>query len=265
MIRRGFAETPHGQIHYAWTGHGRPLLLLHQTPRSWTEYRSVMPILGQRYQAIAMDTPGFGDSYIPEREATIEECAKGVVDFLAALSLHRVSIVGHHTGGVIAVEVAAAYPDLVDRLILSSTPYVDAEDRERRKTQSSIDHVQQKEDGTHLTELWQRRMAYYPKHRPDLFTSLVIDALKVGARMEEGHRAVNRYRMEDKVGLIKAPTLVVGGSEDPYAFPSLKPLADRIKGSRTAVIEGGMVPMPEQIPEEFAAVVISFLEEELRT
>jgi pimeloyl-ACP methyl ester carboxylesterase len=65
--------------------------------------------------------------------------------------------------------------------------------------------------------------------------------------------------MEEKVPLVKAPTLVMAGSADPYSFPCLKPLADRIKGSQTAVIEGGMVPMAEQMPEEFARVVMSFL------
>ena len=258
-IRRGFVDTPDGQIHYATAGQGKPLLLLHQTPRSWAEYLYVLPIFAEKYWTIAMDTVGFGDSYKPERQATIEGYAQGVIAFLAAMSIPRNTNVGHHTGGVIAVEVAASCPEVVDKLVLSSTPYVDAEDRERRKKRPPIDHVDIKEDGSHLSELWQKRIAFYPKNRPDLLTSLVLDALKVGGRMEEGHRAVNSYRMEDKVSLIKAPTLVMVGSEDPYSFPSMKPLANHIQGSRTAVIEGGMVPMVEQMPEEFARVVMSFL------
>jgi pimeloyl-ACP methyl ester carboxylesterase len=89
---------------------------------------------------------------------------------------------------------------------------------------------------------------------------LVIDTLKVGDRMEEGHRAVSQYRMEEKTGLIKAPTFVIAGLEDPFSFPRMKPLADSIEGSVTAAIEGGMVPMDEQIPEEFARVVMEFLD-----
>ncbi len=38
-IKRGFADTPKSQIHYAEAGIGKPVLLLHQTPRSWDEYR----------------------------------------------------------------------------------------------------------------------------------------------------------------------------------------------------------------------------------
>ena len=120
-IRRGFADTPEGQIHYATVGQGKPVLLLHQTPRSWDEYRDVLPIIGQKYWAIAMDTVGFGDSYKPEKEGTIETFAEGVVAFLDAMSIPRTSIIGHHTGGVIAVEVAATHPERVEKLVLSST------------------------------------------------------------------------------------------------------------------------------------------------
>ena len=88
-IRRGFVDTPGGQIHYAMAGEGKPVLLLHQTPRSWDEYRDVLPILAEKYWALAMDTIGFGDSYRLEKEGTVEEYAKGVIRFLDALSIKR--------------------------------------------------------------------------------------------------------------------------------------------------------------------------------
>jgi pimeloyl-ACP methyl ester carboxylesterase len=62
MITRRFVDVPAGTIHCAIAGSGRPVLLLHQTPRSWNEYRDVLPLLGRHFQAIAMDTIGFGDS-----------------------------------------------------------------------------------------------------------------------------------------------------------------------------------------------------------
>jgi pimeloyl-ACP methyl ester carboxylesterase len=258
-IRRSYADTPEGQIHYAEAGQGRPVLLLHQTPRSWDEYRDVLPLLGRTYRAIAMDTVGFGDSYRLKGEASIEGFALGVIQLMNALSIRLASIVGHHTGGVVAVEVAAAHPDRVEKLILSSTPYVDAEDRERRKARPPIDHVKEKPDGSHLGELWQRRMSFYPKSRPDLLRRFVLDALKVWHDVESGHRAVNAYRMEERVPLIKAPTLVLAGTDDPFSYPRMKPLSEHIPGRQTAEIKGGMVPMVDQMPEEFAKVVMDFL------
>ena len=260
-VQRNFANTPEGQIHYATAGKGKPVLLLHQTPRSWDEYRDVLPIIGTKYRAIAMDTLGFGDSYRPQSPASIELYARGVIQLLDALSIERASIVGHHTGGVVAVEVAAVYPERMEKLILSSTPYVDAENRELRKTKPPIDEVESKPDGSHLTELWQRRMPFYPKDRPDLLTRFVRDALRVLYRVEDGHRSVNEYQMETKTSLIQAPTLVLAGRDDPFSYPRMQPLAGSIKNSRTAEIEGGMVPMVDQMPETFARVVMEFLEE----
>src|ERR1044071_10037021 len=62
MIERSFVRIKSGLVHVATCGAGRPILLLHQTPRSWDEYREVLPLLGTRNRAIAMDTVGFGDS-----------------------------------------------------------------------------------------------------------------------------------------------------------------------------------------------------------
>ena len=259
-IHRGFADTPKGQIHYAEAGEGEPVLLLHQTPRSWTEYSKVLPILGKRYRTIAMDTIGFGESYRPSEKATIELYASGVVDFLNVMEIGRVSLVGHHTGGVIAVEIAASYPERVHKLVLSSCPFVDPQDRERRRKLPAVDHVPVSSDGSHLIELWKKRERFYPKERPDLIAQFVLDALKVIERIEDGHHAVNLYKMEEKTPLITAPTLVMAGTDDPFSYPRMKLLSKAIKGSLTSEIKGGMVPMPEQMPDAFSKCVLDFLE-----
>ena len=73
IIERCFVGTPRARIHIATAGTGRPILLLHQTPRSWDEYRDVLPLIGRHYRAIAMDTVGFGDSgALPFDENSIE-------------------------------------------------------------------------------------------------------------------------------------------------------------------------------------------------
>ena len=70
---------------------------------------------------------------------------------------------------------------------------------------------------------------------------------------------MNRYRMEDKISLIKAPTLVIAGTDDPFSFPRMRVLAGHIPRSVTVEVKGGMVPMVDQMPEEFARVVMAFL------
>ena len=70
-VERRFVTTPLGRIHVAMAGTGFPVLLLHQTPRSWDEYRDVLPLLGRDFRAIAMDTLGFGDSDRPAGDPSI--------------------------------------------------------------------------------------------------------------------------------------------------------------------------------------------------
>lgn len=86
-----------------------------------------------------------------------------------------------------------------------------------------------------------------------------IDALKVFDRAEEGHLACNRYEMERRFDLIQAPTLIVVGGEDQFALPEYENMVKRLPDAECRVVAGGMVPMPDQMPAEFARVVLEFL------
>jgi pimeloyl-ACP methyl ester carboxylesterase len=262
FVHCGYADVGHGQIHYAECGprEAAAVLLLHQTPRSWTEYRGVLPLLGQRYRAIAMDTAGFGASTPLQGEVSIERWAQAALALLDTLGIARAHVVGHHTGGVIAIELAGACPQRVDKLVLSSTPYTDPAFRLERAGRAPIDEVTVRANGSHLTELWQRRQPYYPPGRPELLQAFVCDALKISGRLEEGHRAVARYRMEDRIQRIVQPVLVIRAGGDPFAAPHAQALCARLPQARLVDIPGGMVPLPEQLPEAFAAAVLEFLD-----
>ena len=83
QVERSFISTPSGRVHIAASGGGAPVLLLHQTPRSWDEFRDVLPLLGRHYRAIAMDTMGYGDSDpLPHGQASIENWAKAAHELL---------------------------------------------------------------------------------------------------------------------------------------------------------------------------------------
>ncbi len=260
-IRRAFADLSIGQVHYARCGDSRRpvVLLLHQTPRSWAEYREVLPLIGEEFCAIAIDTPGFGDSAPLPGSACIESWAQVAVELLDALSIAKAHVVGHHTGGVIAMEIAATFPTRVASLVLSSTPFTDDEFRRARREHPPIDAVEPRPDGSHLTALWQRRQPFYPQGRPDLLEAFVRDALKVSGEVEAGHRAVASYRMEQAIGRIVQPTLLIRASDDPFASPHIAALQAHLREASVVTIEGGMVPMPDQLPQAFANALLVFI------
>jgi len=263
VITRSFAPLEVGQVHLASCGppDAPAVLLLHQTPRSWREYRDVLPLLAGRYRAIAMDTVGFGDSARPPWPASIERWAGVAAELLDHLGIERAHVVGHHTGGVIALELAAAHPSRVHGLVLSSTPFTDAGFRRARAERPPIDEVEPRGDGSHLAELWQRRQGFYPPDRPDLLHAFVADAMVVLDDLEAGHTAVASYRMEDRIHLVDRPTLLVRATDDPFAAPHAEELRERLPGATIVDVEGGMVPLPDQLPERFAEVVLAFLDE----
>lgn len=250
-----YADVPWGQIHYAECGSGLPILCLHQTPRSVDEYREVLPLLGARFRAIAMDTPGMGSSSPVPQGASIEAYADAGLALADALGLERFSVIGHHTGGVIAVRLAAIAGQRVDRLALSSTPYVGPAGRQLRADRPPIDEVQVRGDGAHLQAMWQKRQLFYPPKRPDLLARYVTDALRANAP-EEGHLAVARYRMEDDIGRIHQPVLLIAHRRDPYAFPEAGDLANALPQAVTAVLDDGMVPL-EFTAAAFAEAVLA--------
>jgi len=261
MITHRYIELPAATIHCAIAGTGRPLLLLHQTPRSWDEYRDVLPLLAPHFQAIAIDTLGYGDSSKPPLGAdSIERWAAVAMDAVDALGIDRLAVVGHHTGAVIATEIAAAWPDRVEAVVLSAPALVDADFRARRAKPSPVDDVVRRADGSHLTELWRIRQPWYPEGDIDLLERFVVDAIKAGPRAAEGHAVVARYGMETRLPLIRCPVLVLAPTADPHAYPQARRLAEAIAGSHYEEIEGGMVPLPDQMPERFADAVRRFLQ-----
>ncbi|HZW55820.1 MAG TPA: alpha/beta hydrolase [Nitrososphaerales archaeon] len=260
VVRKGYADTPKGQIHYMEAGQGQPLLLLHQTPRSTDEFAEVVPILAKAgFRAIAMDTVGFGESYRLNGNHSIETYARGVVDFLDAMKLQSIFLVGHHTGAVIAVEVAVMQPQRIKKLVLSACPYYDSARRAEASKHPVMDGDEESEDGSYLVKLWQRRQGFYPKGRIDLLRRFMGDALLAGEGRVLGHQAVRDYPIDEKYGRIQCPTLLVCATEDPFSFPVQSKVSSKIPNSKLVPIPGGTVAAADQMPEEFAHSFISFL------
>ncbi|MEQ4723992.1 alpha/beta hydrolase [Nonomuraea sp. B19D2] len=256
-VRRRYVDTRFGQMHLAECGSGTPVLFLHQTPRSWTEYIRVLPIAGGHVHAMALDTLGFGQS-AHTGEFSIGRFADGVEAVLDALGLSRIALVGHHTGAVIALEVAARAPSRLSALVLSAMPHVTPERRERVRDLPRVDHVQPAPDGGHVTELWRQRRGFYDAGQEGDLTRFVIDALRVVDRLHDGHAAVSAYEMAPRLPLVRTRTLLMCGADDAYALPDQPALA-RALGCELKVIDGAGVCLPEQRPDAFAEAVLSFV------
>lgn len=253
-------NTTLGPVHVARCGQGRPLLLLHQTPRSWREYEHVLPLLGPQADCVAMDTVGYGDTPpFADGQPSIERWAATALALMDALGFVDCVVAGHHTGAVIAMEMAAQAPERVRALVLSSCPYVDAQRRAHHGQRAVVDGVVPRADGGHLLDLWRGRQGFYPPGDVVLLERFVADALRAEGRAAQGHLTVNRYHMEERIGLVRCPALLIGATADPHAYPAVPRLAQALPHAQRVDIDGAMVPLPEQLPQAFADAVGRFL------
>jgi pimeloyl-ACP methyl ester carboxylesterase len=98
-------------FHVARTGSGRPLLLLHGWPEFWLTWEPVMARLADRFELIAPDLRGFGDSDKPAGPFGPADHAADMLALLDALGVGRVGVVGHDVGGAVMQPLARMAPE----------------------------------------------------------------------------------------------------------------------------------------------------------
>jgi len=252
-----FVRTSLGHVHYLDTGPESdvPVVLLHQIPRSIDEFKEVIPLLAETHRVIAVDTPGYGRSDKPPHPPTVEEYVDGIVDLLDELGVEKAHFVGHHTGAFVAMELAAAHPERLDKLVLSGPVWVD--DEIRKQIAGVNPQWQVQPDGSHFTQKWERFLSWTGD--PQLTHRIVVDLMAAGEISEWGHEAAGKWRMEDRIHLIKGPALIIVGYDDRFATPEKNRIfAKTIPNSEEVYIEGGIF-LANQNPEGFAREVLDFL------
>lgn len=118
-IRYRDVLTRSARVRVGEMGTGRPLVLIHDLFGSHEDFTAILQPLAERMHVILIDLPGFGESEKPRKYAYgFEGFAETVLDALAALSLSRVTLLGHGFGGGIALTLASRHPSVAERLIL---------------------------------------------------------------------------------------------------------------------------------------------------
>ena len=170
-MKRGYVDTPEGQMHYATEGEGQPLVLLHQGCRSSRMYLNLMPLLSKDYWVLAVDLMGFGNSDpVPLTNPSVPDRARNVFHFIDALGIDKCHLFGLHTGAALGAEIAAEWPEKVGTLTLFGFPFIESEEERQQiyahlerttgvpPAEIAVDWLPMNifPDGSHLTVIWTR-------------------------------------------------------------------------------------------------------------
>lgn len=211
--RRVLVDTRFGQIHVRISDReGQPLVALHMSPLSSRMWLPLMERLDR--VVIAPDRLGFGFSDPPPRQLEMTEYAAASLDAVDALGVGEFDLIGEHTGSVEGVALAHLAPERVGRIGLVAIPsYTDDEIAERLSKRGTPGPAPA-EDGSHLVELWRRRLAYrQPPYDLELMHRLTVEEL-VSAGPHLAYRAVFTYPMAERLAALAKPVVVFAPHDD---------------------------------------------------
>lgn len=106
---------------YFEAGTGSTVVLIHGNGDEADTWRHVLPTLSRGHRVIAPDLPGFGRSK-PEGSGDPHALAASVREFIKALNLERVALIGSSLGGAVASLVASTLVGRVSSLTLIGGP-----------------------------------------------------------------------------------------------------------------------------------------------
>ncbi|RUT01359.1 hypothetical protein DSM106972_069100 [Dulcicalothrix desertica PCC 7102] len=135
LFRNSRRKLSQGLIFWREVGQGSNVIFLHGSWNEGSQWVPVMESLSHDYHCLAPDLLGFGESEIPDIHYSIDVQVESLAEFLLALKLERVYLVGDTLGAWIAASYALKYPERVLGLILVSPEGVATSSTDKRLKQ----------------------------------------------------------------------------------------------------------------------------------
>jgi pimeloyl-ACP methyl ester carboxylesterase len=268
-----------GTIRYRDTGSGPTIVFAHGLLVDGRLWRKVTPLLEDRFRCIVPDLPlgSHREPMKPDADLTPPGVARIVADFMAALDLEDVTLVGNDTGGAISQLVATRHPERLGRLVL--TP-CDAYENFLPPFFRPLQYAA-KVPGV-LTAVMQPMRIRAAQRSPLGFGMLISpdaidpEVLDSWVRPYLGNAGVrrdtvkflksisNRYTLEaaERMREFDRPVLIAWAPEDRFfKFKYAERLAEAIPDARLVRIENSRTFVSEDQPERLAEEIASFVRE----
>ncbi|HEV2981614.1 MAG TPA: alpha/beta hydrolase [Solirubrobacteraceae bacterium] len=270
-------QLQEGTIHYREAGSGEPIVLVHGLLADSQLWREVVPLLAREYRVIAPDWP-LGSHRIamsPTTDLSPLGLAKIIADFLEALELDRVTLVGNDTGGAICQLVAVNHPQRLARLVLTPCDayenFLPPAFRPLQKLARSATATAAILQSMRLASARKAPLAYgwlSKRADDDLTLSWIEPALNdktIRAQLSAVLTAIDqRYTLQaaERFGEFTKPVLLAWAPEDRFfKLRYAERLAQAFPDARLELIEDSYTFVPIDQPQRTAALIAAFARE----
>ena len=255
-------------IAYTDIGKGEPLLLLHGIPTWSFLYHDVIDQLAEHYRVIAPDFIGHGSSDkrdIFDRSLVAQRDM--IIKLLDYLELKRVSVIGHDTGGGVALMMAIENQERVNKLVLSN---IVAYDSWPIDDMLMVGHPKWKEKSNQEIKEFlvggfdqglSRKERLTEEFVEGIIAPYITDEGKVSLiRNASGLNTSHTTMLVERHGMIQAKTKLIWGVDDPWQpITDGRRLAKDIPDAELVEVEHASHWIPQDAPHEWVTEVLNFL------
>jgi pimeloyl-ACP methyl ester carboxylesterase len=270
VAERKQVETPSGRVSYLEQGRGPVALFVHGVLLNSYLWRNQLAELSDIRRCIAVDLLAHGETEIaPDQHVSVTANAEMLMQFLGALKIDQVDLVGNDSGGGICQIFAALYPERVRSLTLTDCDAHDNWPPEAFKPflEMAANGGLRRTLEAMLSDksIYRSPDALGPAYEdPARLNDEDIEAyLRPFVKSEQRIRDLQRFlaafdnkhtlAVEGRLKALKAPTLIAWGTDDVYFDVKWSHwLAENIPGTRRRVeFKGARIFFPEERWREF--------------
>lgn len=234
------------------------VLVLHGwnlSAKSYKNFKSLLEVQGLR--VIVPDLPGFGEAKTPDNPFSLNDYENFTLSLIKQNNLDSVILVGHSFGGRIAIKLAAHYPSLIEKLILTGVPGVIQKPLQIKiKFFKVLAIIGNKIFDLPLLNLLEKNIL-----RKILYKLAgATDYMKTQGVMRETFKRIISQDLTSCMKRIRCPTLLVWGEADnitPVAIA--KVMKQKINNSKIEIVEKLGHSFIYQNPNRFINIIGSFL------
>lgn len=267
LLRNSRRQFTQGLLFWREAGEGTPIIFLHSAWNDSSQWISIVELLSDNFHCLAPDLLGFGESENPNVNYSVDLEVECIAEFIQALRLEKVYLIGYSLGAWIAASYVLKYPDQVYGLVLLAPEGVTVPGKERYyqkmrkllKIRPILLKIFQFSRQLNKFPVWKKQVNhYFSWHQVQrMFEFPAACQIFFERRDSE----IEAELLDQRLHLIKAPVLILQGGLDLLdAVVKTQTYSSLLPEVELKIIPQAGNELPASCPEILVSYIQSFIE-----